>query len=147
MVIILTIIIENGTVVGFDGEHHRILKDGVVVFDEEKILHVGKSYTGKVDERVDARGRMVAPGFINTHCHSQVPLSPHHLTVDRGLDPYYQHAGIGMHIPKKGASREITNKEDWVKVAHLSLVKRLLSGVTTLGLYCTKLQVGLLVLR
>jgi len=127
----LTVIIENGTVIGFDGERHRTLKDGVVVFDEEQILHIGKSWSGHVDEKIDARGKLVVPGFINTHCHSQVPLSPHHLTVDIGLDAYYQHAGIGMHIAKKGASREAPSKEEWIKVARLSLVKRLLSGTTT----------------
>lgn len=124
-------LIENGTVIGFDGEHHRIIKDGVVVFDEEEIIHVGKSFSGKVDEHVDARGKLVTPGFINTHCHCQTPLSPHHLTVDISLDPYYQHAGIGMHIARKGAKRDVKSKDEWSAIAHLSLVKRLLSGTTT----------------
>jgi 5-methylthioadenosine/S-adenosylhomocysteine deaminase len=127
----MTTIIENGTVVGFDGEHHRIINKGVVVFDEEKIIHVGKSYAGNADERVDARGKLVTPGFINTHSHSQTPLSPHHLTVDIGLDPYYQHAGIGMHIARKGATRDVKSEDEWSTVARLSLVKRLLSGTTT----------------
>jgi len=127
----MKIMIENGTVIGFDGEQHRIINDGVVVFDQEEIIHVGKSYTGNVDERVDARGKLVTPGFINTHSHSQVPLSPHRLTVDIGLDPYYQHAGIGMHIPRKGTSRAVQGKEEWSAVARLSLVKRLQSGATT----------------
>jgi imidazolonepropionase-like amidohydrolase len=78
----LTVLIENGTVIGFDGERHRTLKDGVVVFDKEQIIHVGKSWSGHVDKKVDAQRKLVVPGFINTHCHSQVPLSPHHLTVD-----------------------------------------------------------------
>ena len=123
--------IENGTVIGFDGEQHRIIRDGMVVFDEEEIVHVGKNYTGAVDERVDARGKLVTSGFINTHSHSQTPLSPHHLTVDISLDPYYQHAGIGMHIAKKGTTREILSMDEWSAVARLSLVKRLLSGTTT----------------
>ncbi|MGD2142581.1 MAG: chlorohydrolase family protein [Candidatus Bathyarchaeota archaeon] len=127
----MTTIIEGGTVVGFDGESHRILRDGVVVFDQESIIHVGKSYQGRVDEKIDAHGKLVTPGFINTHSHSQTPLSPHHLTVDIGLNPYYQHAGIGMHIARKGSSRELKDLKKWSKVAKLSLVKRLLSGTTT----------------
>ncbi|MGD2201279.1 MAG: amidohydrolase family protein [Candidatus Bathyarchaeota archaeon] len=127
----MTTIIEGGIVVGFDGERHRILRDGVVVFDEERIIHVGKSYQGRVDERVDAEGKLVTPGFINTHSHSQTPISPHHLTIDIDLDPYYQHAGIGMHITKRGATRTLLDPEKWSKVALLSLVKRLLSGTTT----------------
>jgi hypothetical protein len=50
----MTTKIEGGTVIGFDGETHRIIQDGVVVFDEEQIIHVGKSYQGRVDETVDA---------------------------------------------------------------------------------------------
>jgi len=124
-------IIEGGTVVGFDGEKHRIVHEGVVVFEGDRIIHVGKSYRGEADERVNAKGKLVTPGFINTHSHSQTPLSPHHLTVDIGLDPYYQHAGIGMHIARRGASREPRDPDDWSKIARLSLVKRLLSGTTT----------------
>jgi cytosine/adenosine deaminase-related metal-dependent hydrolase len=127
----LTAIIENGTVIGFDGESHRIIREGVVVFEKERIIHIGKSYQGQVDERIDAKGKLVTPGFINTHCHSQTPLSPHHLTTDINLDSYYQHAGIGMHIARKDTSREVSNKEDWSKIAKLSLIKRLLSGTTT----------------
>ena len=127
----MTTIIEGGTVIGFDGKCHRILRNGVVVFDEEKIIHVGKGYQGSVDERVNAENKLVTPGFINTHGHSQTPHSPHHLTVDIGLDPYYQHAGIGMHIARKGATRDLVSSKDWSKVARLSLVKRLLSGTTT----------------
>jgi cytosine/adenosine deaminase-related metal-dependent hydrolase len=127
----MTVKIEGGTVIGFDGESHRIIQDGVVVFDEEQIIHVGKSYQGRVDEKVDAGGKLVTPGFINTHSHAHTPLSPHHLTVDIPLDPYYQHAGIGMHIARRGATREPRTEEESSKIKKLSLVKRLLSGTTT----------------
>ncbi len=123
--------IEGGTVIGFDGESHRIIQDGVVVFDEENIIYVGKSYQGRFDKKVDAKKKLITPGFINTHCHAHTPLSPHHLTVDIPLDPYYQHAGIGMHIARKGATREPHSEEDSSKIKKLSLLKRLLSGTTT----------------
>ena len=126
----MTIKIEGGTMIGFDGEKHRIIRDGVVVFDEDQIIHVGKSYQGRVDEKVDARGKLVTPGFINTHCHAHTPLSPHHLTVDIPLDPFYQHAGIGMHIARRGATKEPRTEEESSKIKKLSLVKRLLSGTT-----------------
>ncbi len=127
----MTTLIENGTVIGFDGEGHVILDGGVVAFEGNRIIHVGKSYSGSVDERVDARRKLVAPGFINAHCHSQTPVSPHHLTVDVGLDAYYQHDGVGMLTPLKGTTNRIQDINDWVEVARLSLVKRLTSGCTT----------------
>ena len=59
----------GGLIVAFDGEEHRLLKDGVVVFEENKIVYVGKSYSGKLDYKIDARKRLVIPGLINLHSH------------------------------------------------------------------------------
>ncbi|GAH09404.1 unnamed protein product, partial [marine sediment metagenome] len=51
------------------GEEHRLLEDGIVVYEEDRIIHVGKSYSGKVDKTLDAKKRLVLPGFVNIHCH------------------------------------------------------------------------------
>ena len=110
---------KGGTIIGFDGKKHRTIQDGVVVFDKEKIIHVGKSYQGDFDKKVDAKKKLVTPGFINTHCHAHTPLSPHHLTVDIPLDPFYQHAGIGMHIARRGATREPLSAADSSKIKKL----------------------------
>ena len=59
--------IQGGYVVAFDGKGHRILRDGVVVFQDGEIIHVGKSYDGQVDRVIDAKGKLVSPGFINIH--------------------------------------------------------------------------------
>ena len=37
-------IIQGGYVVAFDGQGHRIIRDGIVVYKDDKIIHVGKSY-------------------------------------------------------------------------------------------------------
>ena len=59
--------IQGGYVVAFDGKGHRILRDGVVVFQDGEIIHVGKSYDGQVGRVIDAKGKLVSPGFINIH--------------------------------------------------------------------------------
>jgi cytosine/adenosine deaminase-related metal-dependent hydrolase len=59
--------IQGGYIVAFDGKGHKIIRDGVVVFQDDKIIHVGKSYEGQADETIDARGKLVSPGFINIH--------------------------------------------------------------------------------
>lgn len=61
--------IKGGYVVAFDGEEHRILKDGVVVIEEDKVKFVGKSYSSPVDRRIDASNSLVVPGFICLHSH------------------------------------------------------------------------------
>ena len=65
----MTLVIEGGHIVAFDGEEHRILRDGVVVIEGDRIEHVGRSYSGQADERIDARRSLVMPGLICLHSH------------------------------------------------------------------------------
>ncbi|NWQ41112.1 amidohydrolase family protein [Bacillus sp. EB106-08-02-XG196] len=52
-------------VIGFDGDDHVILEDSEVVYENDTILYVGKNYTGKVDEVIDAGNAVISPGFID----------------------------------------------------------------------------------
>src|SRR6185312_10900320 len=58
-----------GWIVAFDGRGHRLLRDGVVVVENGAILHVGPTFDGRVDAEVDARDKVITPGFISTHAH------------------------------------------------------------------------------
>ena len=79
------LLVKNGTIVTMDGEH-RIFGDGVVAVRGEVIAFVGKSsdfVLGQVKGvttrlTIDARGKLVLPGFVNGHTH--VPM-----TLLRGL--------------------------------------------------------------
>ena len=44
-------LIQGGFVVGFDGTQHEIIKDGVVVYDGNRIEFVGKDYSPPVDKK------------------------------------------------------------------------------------------------
>lgn len=60
-------------VVAFDeatGTH--LYRNGAdVVFRDDRIVHVGETWTGEADEVVDGAGRMIMPGIVNIHCHSR----------------------------------------------------------------------------
>jgi len=62
--------IVGGYIIGFDGTKHVLLKNSEVVFQESRIIFVGKSYTEKVDRIVDATDKLILPGLINIHTHS-----------------------------------------------------------------------------
>jgi formylmethanofuran dehydrogenase subunit A len=62
--------IDNGWVVAFEGGSHHVYERGSVVFDDDHIVHAGPRYTASADTRIDAAGRLVSPGFINTHVHT-----------------------------------------------------------------------------
>jgi 5-methylthioadenosine/S-adenosylhomocysteine deaminase len=75
------LLINGGTIVTMDGDR-LILEDGAVVVKGDVIGAIGfrsdleKKYTA--DQTIDARGKLVLPGFINGHTH--VPM-----TLFRGL--------------------------------------------------------------
>src|SRR5215472_15875304 len=47
-------LIRGGWVVGFAGEGHTLVRDGVVVWENDRIVHVGSRFSGTVDEEIDA---------------------------------------------------------------------------------------------
>ena len=59
-------LVRGGWVVGFVGGGHTLLRDGVVVFEDDWIVHVGPRFDGTVDREIDVRGKLVSPGFIDT---------------------------------------------------------------------------------
>ncbi len=64
-----TTLYRAGCIVAFQDGQHRILRDGCLVVEDDRILHVGPSYDGPVDRVVEAPDRIITPGFINTHAH------------------------------------------------------------------------------
>ena len=65
--------IDNGLIVTIDRER-RIIENGSIAIDEKKITGVGKVEEIKnkhpAEKTIDARGKVVLPGFINAHAHT-----------------------------------------------------------------------------
>ncbi|MEM2897513.1 MAG: amidohydrolase [Candidatus Bathyarchaeia archaeon] len=66
------IIIKDGTIITLD-KNRRILRNGCLVIEGNRIIEVlsGKELTSKYssDIEIDAKGKVVLPGLINTHTH------------------------------------------------------------------------------
>lgn len=75
----MTIRIDGGTVVGWSGAHHELIPDGSVLVDGNAISYVG-SDKRNADRVIDASGKLVCPGFINLHVHSQLNIGDYLLT-------------------------------------------------------------------
>src|SRR5262245_65174966 len=88
-------------IVGHVREHHMLMRDGELVFEGNKLLHVGKEFEGKVDRIIDAKGKAVSPGFIYTHVHSGHRAS-HRLITDTGRPMYYGQPFLEISVPKEG---------------------------------------------
>ncbi|HEV7964268.1 MAG TPA: imidazolonepropionase [Actinoplanes sp.] len=67
----MTILITNiGELFSNDPEHGGVLRDAAVVVDGDRIAWVGpKSGAPAADERLDADGGAVLPGFVDSHSH------------------------------------------------------------------------------
>ncbi len=114
-------------VVAFDGTGHCILKDGVIVVEKSRIVSVGKRFEGTVEHEIDARNRIVTPGFINTHCH--IDGAPLGKTVvdDIGNPRFCMSSLFDESIP----NLVYGNRESVELSASLSMVELIQSGTTT----------------
>jgi 5-methylthioadenosine/S-adenosylhomocysteine deaminase len=122
-------LIQGGYVVGYDGERHEIIKDGVVVFEGDRILFVGESYFDPVDRRIDAKGCLVSPGFIDTHFHSGINASDYILN-DSSKNDFFASNYLAHGGPTREGAKHAHLKD--VDVGQrFSLIHVLKSGVTT----------------
>ncbi len=119
--------IKAGHIIGFQNGGHRHLRDGVVVWEDDTIIHVGKSFDGAVDEAVDAPGTVVTPGFINTHVHmTESPLDKS-FVEDRGPRNFFL-SGLFEFLTARNAA--ITREMRQACVAY-SVPELIRTGTTT----------------
>ena len=94
-------LIEGGWVVAYNGVSHEIHERGSVVVEDDRILHAGGPYTGPVDARLSARGKLVSPGFINTHVHT-AGNGGDYLLLDMAKNDYRTANYMSFAAPLKG---------------------------------------------
>src|SRR5205809_1099318 len=94
-------LIEGGWVVAFNGQSHEVHEQGSVVFENDRIVHAGGSYAGAVDTRLSARGKLVSPGFINTHVHT-TGNGGDYLLLDMAKNDYRTSNYMSFAAPLKG---------------------------------------------
>ncbi|MEK7701764.1 MAG: amidohydrolase [candidate division NC10 bacterium] len=120
------ILVEHAVVVTMDPAR-RILMDGSVLVDGGRIAQVGRAAEVRPPhppERViDGRGRLVLPGFVDTHVHLSEHLSrgliPDEVPVDRYVPDWY--------VPLYAAIAP----EEEVAAAQLACLEMLRTGTTT----------------
>jgi 5-methylthioadenosine/S-adenosylhomocysteine deaminase len=117
-------------IVGFDGTEHRLLKDGVVVFEGNTITFVGQSYEKPVDHLIKAEGQLVVPGFISSHAH----LCSHagdRMMADAGRRDLFN-AGFLNYLPRKGKNGPFfLQNEDPIPGIKHAMAELIRMGVTT----------------
>ena len=95
-------LIQGGWVVGFNGQGHELIRDGAVVYEDDRIVHVGHRFDGQADRAVDARGKLVSPGFINCHTHPGSNAA-HVFLMDHTKADYFGSNFIAYGAGRRGA--------------------------------------------
>ena len=115
--------------VGFNGREHEVIRDGVVAFERDRILFVGKQYTQPVDKKIDAKGCLVSPGFIDTHFHSGGNASDYLLNDANKVD-YFASNYLAHAAPTRAGARHAHLKD--IEIGQrFSFIHLLKSGATT----------------
>jgi cytosine/adenosine deaminase-related metal-dependent hydrolase len=93
--------IKGSWVVGHRNGGHTLIKDGEVVYDGDKIVFVGRGFTGEIQEEIDGAGMLVAPGFIDTHVHAGYG-GQKRLISDVGRPDFFGQPLLEFDVPRKG---------------------------------------------
>ncbi len=120
-------LIRASWVVGFDGRQHRIIRDGVVVYEGNTITHVGRRFDGQADRVIDAAGKVVTPGLISTHAHLAGSPLDKSFIEDRGSPQFYM-SGLYEYLPVRSAAQD---EEASRACVDFSLVELIRTGCTT----------------
>ncbi|MGH2403826.1 MAG: chlorohydrolase family protein [bacterium] len=127
----MTTLIRAGWVVAFDGARHRVVPNGEVAFEGDRILYAGPHWDGVPGTVVEAPEALAAPGFINTHAHIGVEL------MAPFVDPPVGGGRRGRYSPSKAFAAysepppSLSPDEQRVS-AEFSLVQMLKCGATTI---------------
>jgi len=95
-------LIQGGWVVGHDGRGHELHRNGCVVFENDRVVHVGRRFEGQVDRRIEAGGKLVSPGLINCHLHAGTNAGQATL-LDTLKADYFGSNFISYNGPRRGA--------------------------------------------
>ena len=76
----MSIRIDGGVVVGWSGTSHEIVPNGSVLIDGNTVKSVSTDKSQSADRVIDAAGKIVCPGFVNLHVHSQLNIGDYLLT-------------------------------------------------------------------
>ena len=96
--------IKGGWIIAFDGMQHRLIENGVVAYENDRIVHVGKrSIDDDFEQIVNAEGKLVSPGLINCHTHLLYEAGGRY-TPDVGRTDLFGNTYFNYQLPLPGAT-------------------------------------------
>jgi 5-methylthioadenosine/S-adenosylhomocysteine deaminase len=122
-------LIHGGDVVAHAAGGHRLLRNGALVFEDDRVTFVGRAFAGPVDRRIDASGKLVIPGLVNIHCHADVEAGGR-LIADVGRRDYFHTGFLNYYGARKGAM-SLGPRQDPDVGGRFAMAEMLRNGCTT----------------
>ena len=126
-------LIRNGTlIVWVDGTHVVAPAGTELVFEDAEIIHVGPAYAGAYDTVIDASGRLVIPGLVNTHLHVTDTLyTKGYLEEASNVSASAKETNFGTLYKVLPAVRHATDPDAQVVAAECAFAELARTGSTT----------------
>jgi cytosine/adenosine deaminase-related metal-dependent hydrolase len=105
---------------------HAYARDGDVVWEGDRLIHVGGRYDGHLDEVTDGRDGLVLPGLVNVHCH------PSQSSLFRGLVEEFGNPRLFYSSRHRFRQAFVPDVAARQASAHFALAEMLAMGVTTI---------------
>jgi len=114
-------------VVGHAAGRHRLLRDGEVVFERDRIVFVGFDYPGPVARRIDYGHALIGPGFIDLDALSDLD------TTILGFDnqPAWRKGRVWPEDYSRAGPVEMYSPEELAFQKHYAFAELIRNGITT----------------
>jgi len=120
-------LIRAGMVVAFQQGEHRLLKNGCVVVEGDRVVHVGPEVEGSFEEILDLPDALLTPGLIDMHAHLTSASYDRSYVEDVGK-PGFWFSGLPELLPAIGAAMDEEAQRAAVDYSMAELTR---SGTTT----------------
>ena len=120
-------LIKASHVIAHDGREHRHLRDGAVAFEGDTIVFVGRKFDGHADRVIDATGKVLTPGFVDTHIHMAGSPLDKSFVEDHGKRNFFN-SGLFEMLPVRSMAQD---QEATRACVEFSMMELLHTGTTT----------------
>lgn len=134
-------LIQGDWVIGYQAGEHRLIRNGQVVWENDRIIYVGRSFDGQADVTLDGAGKLISPGFVNLHAIANIDVQT--MMLDLATAPFIKpEAFVDTH-------RSLAPVGDALKTSAEFAIAGLLKGgsttfatVTSMALNCWESPAG-----
>jgi cytosine/adenosine deaminase-related metal-dependent hydrolase len=120
-------VVHASHVLGYRDRDHVLLRDADVVYEDDRIIHVGRAWEGSRDERFDAGDALVLPGFIDLDALADID----HALLDSWGDADTRVGQQWSEDYFTSRRRDVFTAEERRFIREYALAQLLLHGVTT----------------